>query len=666
MPSNAWPIWIGLMVLALQSLRTISQADFWLHLANGRAIASGGGVKLDPLTGGELAWRNLTWLYDWLLYAIWSLGGAGLVSVLHGAILVGSFYLLVRAVSAAASPLAIGFALMLAAWLIAPVLTFSPILVGLMMIAAYLSILLKRPVAPMTFAWILPLQIVWVNMHSSFLWGPGILIIFAVQTYLQHADDHRQRETLVTLGLAVAALLVCLINPHGVHVLSAAAATWSQPSVAENISPLAGQFTASPMRHLVTLALAIGALGLLTWKQRLPVAVTSVAVISAFMAVQSHPLYVILFALMSFPFISLSLQAVSAYFQERTTGDSKRIVSGVLLVLALISAFALLTNRYYTHIGSLSKAGLGVAHGAFPSGVVDLFDSEMVPEPLLHLPIDGGYLAWHYPGRSIVIDQRSALHGSEKYARLARGLIGDAEAWEQISSEVQPRAILISHLWPFAADAVRHLSSKADWEVIYFDGTSSLLVLNHSEHQDVLMNKGSSIAAGLARLEEARRDYTAKLGGIVRPAVSAPLYGAGHLFRDRRLYPQAVACFEPLTLGAPRLVTARLSLGLCRLRMQQFEPAILDLEKARNALKSGSAPWLIAQFNIGMAQVELQNFPVAIRSLQPVVQAEPQNVLAWLWLSRAYTGNQQLTDAQQATQRARELDPDLTQRFLNP
>jgi cytochrome c-type biogenesis protein CcmH/NrfG len=90
------------------------------------------------------------------------------------------------------------------------------------------------------------------------------------------------------------------------------------------------------------------------------------------------------------------------------------------------------------------------------------------------------------------------------------------------------------------------------------------------------------------------------------------------------------------------------------------------LTQARAALKPGSSPWLLAMFNVGMAQVETQAFPTAIRSLEQVVAAEPQNLLAWLWLSRAYTGNQQLTDAQQAIQRARELDPDLTQRFLNP
>ena len=665
-PPNAWPIWIGLAVLALQSVRSISQSDFWLHLASGRAIASGGIQKMDPLTGGALAWRNVTWLYDWLLYGFWSLGGAGLVILIHTAILVATFYLLARSVSTVTSPLAIGFALLLAAWLIAPVLSFSPILISLLLIAAYMYLLLTRPISPALFAWILPLQVLWVNVHSGFLWGPVVILIFAVQAYLQHAKDHRQRESLMTLGLAAAALLVCLLNPHGFAVLPAAGAIWSQPGIGENISPLAGQFAASPLRHLVTLALAIGALGLLTWKQRLPVALTALAVISAFMAVQSHPLYVALFALMSFPFLALSLQAFSNFMTERLAGNMTRIASGALIAIALFSAFVLLTNRYYTHIGSLSKAGLGVTHTAFPAGVVDQFGDDTLPAPQLHFRLDGGYLAWHYHERAIMIDQRSTLHGSEKYAQLARGLMGNEEDWLAISTEFQPRAILISHLWPLAADALRHLTSQDQWEVIYFDGTSSVLVQNRPEHASLLAEKQTTLAAGLTRLEEVRRSYQQQLGGIRRPAVSASLFGAGHMFRDRRLYPQAVACFEPLTRGAPRLVTARLSLGICRLRLQQFEIAIDDLTKARAALKPGSSPWLLAMFNVGMAQVETQAFPTAIRSLEQVVAAEPQNLLAWLWLSRAYTGNQQLTDAQQAIQRARELDPDLTQRFLNP
>ena len=670
---NRFGIPLGLLFMAVQGIRTISHADFWTHLATGRWMAGQGVPRVDPLTivsEGD-AWVHASWLYDALLYRLWNIGGAGLVTLLHVALVVVAFYLLARAVRPHTSATAIGVALLLSAWLLAPRFEVRPSLLCLIFPALYVFILSTPRRSWIPFATLLPAQILWANLDASFVWGPLFALCFAAQAYFQPADLEQKTSNAIRLGvLTVLLLLVSMVNPYGPAIFSAVLATWTAPVVRDWISPISMHFASTWSRHMVTLALIIGALGLLSRKDRLPIGITSIAVIGAFLVVHSLPVHIAIFSLFAFPFFCLSLHALGELVRDRLAkplaGRQSLVqqgMAGLFLLFLVLSVFWVVTNRSFTRTGSLSSFGLGVAADVYPEAAQTLIGRPDFPARFLNLPVDGGYLSWRNPERRVFIDQRSELHQQDLYHVLAQGLLGQTQAWATVLSEWDPEAIVLNNTWPYSSDIIRHLQTQHSWETAYFDGTTTILVLGTSTHASILEMKERLLQESLQVLEQRRRDYRRKLGGIVRPPIPNALVGAAAVFQARGYYREAAACHELLVLGAPRMLSAQLNLGICQTRLERYEEAVATLTQAIERLPRDSNPWVSAHMYMGISQVGLSRYTHAIRHLNVVVEAHPTNILAWLWLSRAYNGAGQATDARQALERARALDPDSTAAF---
>jgi tetratricopeptide (TPR) repeat protein len=669
-----WMIPLGLLVIAFQGLRTIGHADFWIHLAAGRQVAAEGIQRVDSLSlvsAGE-PWVHTSWLYDRLLFALWQIGGAPLITIIHVLAIVGAYWMVARVARSVASPIAIGVALLISAWLIAPAFVVSPALFALLFIAAFILVLHHWNTDWKPFALLIPLQILWTNMHASFLWGPILVGLFAIQSYFQDGDvDRRSRHATRLVGLALGLIAISVINPYGFALWGAAFSTLSAPITIDWISVLAAQFPSSPLRHILVATLIIGALGLLTCRERLPIAITGMAVISAFLAVQTPALFLGLFAILSLPFLTISLQSIGTFVAQRLLGSPEgrhatgmTVLVSLSILVAAVSLFGLISNRYYTHTGSLSTFGVGTATAAMPVGAAEIIGEENFPTNLLHLTMDGGYLAWALPGRAPYIDNRSYVHGRAAYQQLLQAMAGDEDAWTALTSEFQPDAILVNNLWPYAMETTRFLIAQGDWEPVYFDGTSSLYLRRDPALLTLLTRRDEWIAQGLTRLENERQAYARQLGQWRRPAIAAPLYGGGLVFRERRRFQEAEACFALLQAGAPRFLAAQLWQGLVQIRLEQYAAAVNTLTHVVDRIDPESSFMPIAHLNIGIGQLNLDEPIAAIRHLRQATERNPDNALAWLWLSRAYTRNQQITDATQAISRARQLDAELTDRFL--
>lgn len=661
----------GLLVLAVQGIRTIGHADFWTHLATGRWISQHGVPREDPFTwvSEGAAWVHSSWLYDRMLFSLWEWGGAALVTLVHVAAVLAAFYLLVRMVRPHVSESAIGLALLVSAWLLAPRFEVRPGLLCLFFPALFLYVLSARRKTWVPFAVLLPAQIVWTNLSASFVWGPMVALLFAAQAYWQSNNAATKRGNSVrALGLAAGLLGVSLlINPYGPAMVTAAVASWFAPVTTDWISPFSASFPSSIPWYMVTLGLIIGALGLLTRKEKLPIAWTSMAVITAFLVVQSMPSHIIWFSLFAFPFFCLSLQATGEFIQLRASSFLsgrrallQQALGGAFLLLTVVSIVALVSNRYYTRTGDLSSFGFGVVTDAYPAAAQALIGRPDFPERVLNMPVDGGYLVWRNPERRVFIDQRGALHAPDQYDRLMQGLLGQAQAWNAVVSTWNPKAVIINNTWPYASDIVRHLQANPLWETVYFDGTTTILLLDTAAHAELLEDKDASLQAGLQTLEQYRRRYRRALTRATRPAVPAPLIGAAPIFQARGHFREAAACYELLVFGAPRMLEAHLNLGICQTRLGRYEEAIEVLSRVMDRYPRESGPWIGAHLHMGISQRGVSQYSEAIDHLHTVTQHRPNHVHAWLELSQAYAGAGQVADARQALDRARALDPNLT------
>lgn len=635
---------LGMVFLFALGLRTIAYGEIWGHLATGRWIAEHGIPRVDvfSFTAEGRPWVVDTWLYDRILFSLWGLGPAAVI-ILHTLAVAGAYVLLLCPARRYAGPASIAAALVLCGWLTAPVLTVGPA-TGILIFPAVMIFLLYRK-RPTALAWggVLAAQLAWANMHVSFFLGPLICLAFAYdagrRARLEEEDEEDEapyygRKQL--LLLAAAAVAVTFINPYVSQLHAHAFATWADPATRlfhTWISPYSGQFGSPLAKHMLTLGLAVGALGLLTYRERLPGGLTAVAILGAALGVTkgSHPH---LFALLAFPFFALSVGAGARYLLRVVEKRAPRQVvlfrgAGSLVagLLALASTAAVATGAYYRASGSASAPGLDVNYGLFPEHAAELIEHPQFPERALNLVQDGGFLAWRYPDHKVFIDQRARLYGGVFYLQLMKALSGDAQAWGAIEEEFAPEAVILNCTLPGAGPALRDLTGQRRWNLAYLDGTTAIL-LKDLPHLASLANDAELQASGLQHLEADHRRYRERLRDASGAAAAPSMIGAGNAFLHLHRFKEAAAAYALLVSGVPSMDTARANLGFALLQDGQAEQAVQMLEAACERMKE--AP------------------------------------MAWLWLSTAYVEAGRHEDAERAFARAEYLDAEAAEAYGNP
>ena len=220
----SWILLAGTVAVAfLFGLFPLFDFDLWGHLAAARLIRETGEVPgVDPFLWGASGrpWIDLYWLFQLGAGALYALGGASLL-VLAKATLAA----LAVALSLAARP-GRDTALAAGAWL-APLVVLGgrsyerPEMISLVLVAAFLAVLARAGERP-RLLWALPaLQLLWVNSHPFFVFGPVLAVLFALDAPVARAvpllasESSAPARTRWAAALAVGA--ACLVNPYGLR-----------------------------------------------------------------------------------------------------------------------------------------------------------------------------------------------------------------------------------------------------------------------------------------------------------------------------------------------------------------------------------------------------------------------------------------------------------------
>ena len=202
---------LGLIFIALVGLRTISTPEIWTHLAQGRDNAPISFLEAETSV-------NTTHLYDKATYALWNIGGAPLLIIANVLGLLATFILLLMVSKKWGGPLSQGFALLIAGQLIFQGMDVGPHTMMMLFIALFIYLLSSNQKSAVLFGALIPLQIIWANTHGSFLFGPFIALLAAIQAGQVAKGSKRNRQSgpqAGLLGILSAALLIStLINPY--------------------------------------------------------------------------------------------------------------------------------------------------------------------------------------------------------------------------------------------------------------------------------------------------------------------------------------------------------------------------------------------------------------------------------------------------------------------
>ena len=583
---------IAVMALAFVAcVRTLSNADIWTHMASGKAIMDQGLTRVDPLsseiTEGAYSWVNPNWLYDVVLYGAWHLGGGTLVTLLHALMAALAIGLAMKASRGHASVGMAGLAAVLCIWLAAPMLIPGAILVGTLFAAIFMMRLLTPGSALAVWGLLIPLQIVWTNINRSFPLGVVIAALFAIQARFDRRMDPKSRPS-AGWGLVAALALATVVNPYFLRLHMANLRDWFDP--VRNIElawlfPFTGTLGRSP---LVWGVLGLIVAAFLVIRQRMPIALTTLGVLSAYLMFRI-PAHMALCGVLAIPFLSLALSALLGEHRGGAIPPRFEGVSAVMALLAVvISAGLFASNAYYNRSGTAARFGFGIESDVVPTTSAKVVMDPAFPKSIVNLGIDGGYLALQFleggaTNRRVFCDTRANVFGVRFYAALDYWLRGGTNAWTAIQRNTpRPAAIVLNCTWPGAGEAAWNLLGAQGWHLAWFDGTTAILLKPTAAVKSLLTNEALQ-REGLEILERERRDYAARLDDPLASHKSMRLIGAGHFYMGLRRYGQAEAVYALIARGMPEYDAARLYLAIAQTELGKADSAIANLLPLRRA-----------------------------------------------------------------------------------
>jgi hypothetical protein len=468
-----------LLAIFIISLRPIADPDFWWHLRTGQLIYETGQIpKSDPFsfTAAGKPWIAHEWLSELIIYALYRLGGFGLLTFVFSSLITIAFLLVY--LRSPERPFVAGFALLLSALATAPTWGVRPQMISLLLTSLFLY-LLDGYQTSRRIGYLLPLPVItllWVNLHAGFALGLGIIGIyilgegfeFLVQFLAREkpVSTPQLRQTLWLIGTLAACLLAAIVNPNGLKLYLYPFQTLTSPSMQQFIQEwFSPDFHLSEWQPLAWMILALMGFGLLSRKASSPtwIMLTLVFGYAGLISMRNVPL----FAIAAAPVLS---EQIGALVQI----EPGRPLNGRLLTWLNPLALAIVLLAAGLRFGSVVGGQTETEQTKFPVQAVNWILQNHPAGRLFNSYGWGGYLIWRmYPQYPVYIDGRADLYGDQFiYSYLS--LYNAEPGWGDKLAAQNVGIILVEPNAPLA----NALQLSPDWAVAFRDKSSVLYIRN--------------------------------------------------------------------------------------------------------------------------------------------------------------------------------------------
>jgi hypothetical protein len=326
--------------------------------------------------------------------------------------------------------------------------------------------------------WLLPLVVVWTNLHGGFVALVAVLGLTAIGAAIEEwlgAKDWT--KPLRYAALAAGCGAASLVNPYGwglhQHILEYLRSDWIRNVIQEFQSP---SFRSENMLQFEALLFAgLIAAGSLFRRRRIAEGLW--ILVFAYLALSSVR-HVPVFVAVTIPLIAAE---VASWWQAFTQGAPKNSLAGILNQMAADSApqFRRTSMWPAAFVAALVSIGQPIKWPSdfpaqlFPVAMVHAHESQIAAARVLTTDQWGDYLIFLHPERQkVFVDGRSDFYGPEvgnEYIRLVNG----GWDWERLMNKYKFDLALL----PVELPIVQLLKQSPAWRVAQDDGKHVLLVL---------------------------------------------------------------------------------------------------------------------------------------------------------------------------------------------
>lgn len=473
--SKGWIIITAIAIIAAYLfLHRVGNSDLFWQIKTGELIASSLSIPSQDtfsytMTGA--AWSNPDWLSCLLFYGADRIGGAIGLSIISFAIGIALVSIITRTnlslSKSISASIIISFIALYACG--QRIQLLRPDLLGILCFASLISILATTERFTSRRALlIIPIQIVWVNLHASAILGPAIAALFISNEIFQRWGDRPSRRKLLILICLSFGAMIC--NPYGIesfiypfriltdsYVTSVTtdwwAASWSFPRA----DVIAWLWTA--------LATAMIYLGIKRRKLiRWPLAIAAVA---------SIPCALFMARFMPYSIITIAI-CIASLIADNNQGDlsMRRSIFAIALIASLSIGcippiYDLRWNGTKLLFGLGRGIGVGIDRDLIPVDAVDYIANSEITGNIFNDMAYGGYLTYRLmPTHRIFIDTRTPVFGPQ-FLRDYLHALKDENALEEMVARYDIRCIIFDSYHIEAGGYLSFLKNNPKWNLAF-------------------------------------------------------------------------------------------------------------------------------------------------------------------------------------------------------
>jgi hypothetical protein len=442
-----------------------NDADLWFYLNTGEYIVQNGQVpttEFSSFTHFGSQFVAYGWLSGLLFYVLFKYVGLHALTFVTALIAAISFWIIFR--HSRAHPLIAGSATVLAIWASTPTLGVKPRVLTLLFAAIFLVLLRKyaRTGEAKSVFWLVPLMVLWVNLHGGFLVGLALIGFTIIGIPLDGwIAGEKIRILLPRIRTLVVVFIACLvaglINPYGLAMytfpLRMLASPVFQESVADWVSPNFHNRQLWPL-----LGLIIASIVVLVSSPKRPRPSELLLFIAMLYSTLRTNRNMVIFALVAAPLLAEHLNHIfsATSFGRHFGKEPARATSRharLFAVLLLLPLLAFIWRLRATVYGPANQQLLQV-----PVNAVEYMRKQQITGNTFTDPnVWGAFVSWSLRSNPVYIDGRDVYSAEfvSEYIRIIRGNSDWREPFSRYGVEVvmiRPDSMLARELneagWP--------------------------------------------------------------------------------------------------------------------------------------------------------------------------------------------------------------------------
>jgi hypothetical protein len=467
-------IGLYLFFVALFS-NSVADYDLWGYLAFGRTFLEKGFFPFQDVfsyTPTKPLWVYHEWLTGVLFYSIYKYAGAAGLQLLRYVIVLLTIYLMYLTADKRGSDSVWRLITLLPATVL---ISFGYVPVRAQ-IFTYLFFILtlfilenvRRGSKGSLLLWLLPVQIVWCNLHGGFISGIGLILLYAF------GEGISKRRTTPFFIIGLMAFLSTLINPYGIHywLYILQSVSMSRPEIKEWTSVLGG-LTEGFYHVPIYIFLSISLLCFLLYIFRRKQDKTDIFVLfTTFCLGLEHIRHSVFFGLVFGSYLPVILQEHWKTLSNMKPPyiNHRPWLTQSFFVVLLVSLYFII-NPHINVNGAVPSFRLSAPSSSYPTGAYKWMIRNSFQGNILPQFEWGEYLIWFfYPGCLVAMDGRYETVYEEKYTKEYFDFLNGNKGGEYFLKKYPHDMILIK------ANTRADLLPKHNpsWKLAYADPDSAL------------------------------------------------------------------------------------------------------------------------------------------------------------------------------------------------